>query len=313
MTDLRALARRLGGEVSGPNTILCPGPGHSPKDRSLSVRLERDAPDGFVTFSHSGDDWRQCRDHVKQAWGLPRDGWKRDRPPRPRALGAAASISGNGDDRGAAAMRLWRESADPCMLIERYLASRGLDLEDDVAGRVLRWSDDLTALSELFGAIARSPSIGAMIALFRDIRTDEPRAISCTFLDREARRRVLLDPKSGREIKRKFLGPVKDAAIKLDPDEDVLAGLVGGEGIETCMAARQLDLRPTWALGSKGAIAAFPPLDGIEALTILAEPDAEREVGACAARWHAAGREVILNQAIAGKDLNDALLLRRAP
>jgi hypothetical protein len=48
-------------------------------------------------------------------------------------------------------------------------------------------------------------------------------------------------------------------------------------------------------------------LSGIEALTILAEPDAEREVEACAARWHAKGREVFVNRAVGGKDLNDAL------
>ena len=48
-------------------------------------------------------------------------------------------------------------------------------------------------------------------------------------------------------------------------------------------------------------------LGRIEALTILAEPDAEREVLTCAARWDAAGREVFLNRAVGGKDLNDAL------
>jgi hypothetical protein len=48
-------------------------------------------------------------------------------------------------------------------------------------------------------------------------------------------------------------------------------------------------------------------LDGIEALTILVEPDAEKEALACAARWDAAGREVFLNRAVGGKDLNDVL------
>jgi len=65
---------------------------------------------------------------------------------------------------------------------------------------------------------------------------------------------------------------------------------------------------PAWALGSKSLIANFPIIEDIGALTILAEPDAELQVGACAARWYGAGREVFFNYAIGGKDLNDALL-----
>ena len=56
-------------------------------------------------------------------------------------------------------------------------------------------------------------------------------------------------------------------AIKLDADENVEQGLHIGEGIETCLAGRQLDFKPCWALGSAGAIRGFPVLSGIEALT----------------------------------------------
>jgi putative DNA primase/helicase len=73
MMDLRSLAHALGGEVVG-GQILAPGPGgHSGKDRSLSVRLSPTAPDGFLAFSHAGDDWRACRDHVKAYLGLSRE------------------------------------------------------------------------------------------------------------------------------------------------------------------------------------------------------------------------------------------------
>ena len=56
-------------------------------------------------------------------------------------------------------------------------------------------------------------------------------------------------------------------------------------------------------------MAAFPILGGIECLTLLAEHDdaSARAVEACATRWSAAGREVFINRAIGGKDLNDAL------
>ena len=38
--DTAKIAHALGGEVNGPNSILAPGPGHSHRDRSLSVRLD---------------------------------------------------------------------------------------------------------------------------------------------------------------------------------------------------------------------------------------------------------------------------------
>ena len=51
--DLRSLARALGGEVAN-GRVLCPGPGHGPRDRSLSVRLSATAPDGFLVHSFAG-------------------------------------------------------------------------------------------------------------------------------------------------------------------------------------------------------------------------------------------------------------------
>ncbi len=197
-----------------------------------------------------------------------------------------AIVQGNdaGDDRTATALALWGAGVDPRgTLVESYLASRRLELGEDVASDVLRWNARL----------------GAMIALFRNIETDAPQAVSRTYLDRE-----------GRKLERKFLGPVGGAAIKLDGDANVLGGLHIGEGIETALAARQLGLRPCWALGSKGAIGAFPVLHGIEALTILAEPDAEKETQDCASRWHAAGREVLITRAVGGKDANDVVRAR---
>jgi putative DNA primase/helicase len=248
------------------------------------VRLSSAAPSGFIAFSHAGDDWRACRDHVSARLGLSREGDPRQRreahrrPPEPRPE--------EGDDHEekiASALALWSEGTDPRgTLAERYLASRGLDLNDDIAVEVLRWS----------------PRLGAMVALFRNVETDAPQALSRTFLDQE-----------GRKIDRKFLGPVAGAAIKLDADENVLGGLHIGEGIETCLAARQLGLRPVWALGSAGAIAAFPVLDGIEALTLLRERDDAnaRAADQVTFRWQAEGREVFDAWPNVGKDVNDSL------
>lgn len=58
-----SLARLLGGEAQG-DQILAPGPGHSARDRSLSILIDPTAPDGFTCHSFAGDDWTDCKDYV---------------------------------------------------------------------------------------------------------------------------------------------------------------------------------------------------------------------------------------------------------
>jgi len=288
MMDLRALACALGGEVVN-GQVLAPGPGHGRRDRSLSVRLSASSPLGFICHSHSPrDNFADCQRYVCERLGLDPNGWKAARRVIATSRRPPTPVRSNDgpDERTTDALALWRASADPRRtIVETYLKSRALDLGDEVTGEVIRWN----------------ASIGAMVALFRNIATDEPQAVSRTYLDRE-----------GRKLDRKFLGPVGGGAVKLDAGDAVLGGLHIGEGIETCLAARQLGLRPAWALGSAGAVAAFPVLAAIDCLTLLAEHDdaSTRAVETCAVRWHAAGREVVINEPIGAKDLNDAIRRR---
>jgi hypothetical protein len=67
MKDLAQIARRLGGEASG-NQINCPGPGHSPQDRSLSIKFNGNG--SFIVHSHAGDDWTK---DAQVPWGNARD------------------------------------------------------------------------------------------------------------------------------------------------------------------------------------------------------------------------------------------------
>ena len=141
-----------------------------------------------------------------------------------------------------------------------------------------------------------------MLAALRAIEGDAITAVHRTRLTAD-----------GQKIDRRMFGIAAGSAIKLDADDAVTMGLTIGEGIETGLAARQLGFRPAWALGSVGAIASFPVLAGIEALTILAENDdsgaSQRAVQECGQRWHDAGREVVVVEAAAG-DVNDALRRR---
>jgi AAA domain len=94
LLDLQHMARALGGEVRN-GQVLCPGPSHSPKDRSLSVKLDPHAPDGFLVNSFSTDDPIQCKDYVRQKLGLsafnPNGG--KDRPRRSEAELEAALLA----------------------------------------------------------------------------------------------------------------------------------------------------------------------------------------------------------------------------
>ena len=305
MPDPRAVARALGGEAVGRDAVLAPGPGHGRADRSLSVKLDPAAPDGFRCYSFAGDDWCACRDHVRALLGIAR--WEPRPPaaaPRGQQHDAGAPAYGAAHDT-APALGIYREAHHPAGTnVETYLAARGLLLPDDLAGEVIRFHPRLKFLHPDAGA-RNGALVGGMVALFRDLRTNEPCGISRTFLDRDGR--PFLDA-AGKKI-RKMLGRVKGAAVKLDADEDVTLGLHIGEGFESCFGARLAGFRPVWALGSAGGIASFPVLPAIEAITILGETDdggANHRAGrACAARWIKAGREALTVEPLAGGDLAD--------
>ena len=107
------------------------------------------------------------------------------------------------------------------------------------------------------------------------------------------------------------LGEISGGAIKLDPDEDVTQGLCIGEGVETCLAGRQMGYRPVWAVLNKNGVADFPVLPGIDGLTIFGERDeraqSEKAIRSCADRWLEAGIEVLTAWPLAGNDLNDEI------
>jgi hypothetical protein len=285
--DPRAVARALGGNVSGRN-VVAPGPGHSRADRSLSIKIEPTAPDGFIVHSFAGDSPIESRDFVRAALGLG----ARERRRRSPRWSPSPTVAPEDDaaHRSALALRLWSEARDPRgTVVAGYLGARGLTLPDDIAGEVIRFHPALKC---------DGTPVGAMVALFRDIRTNEPTGIHRTFFDA-----------AGRKLDRKMLGRARDAAIKLDADESVTLGLHIGEGVETCLAARLAGFRPVWALGSASAIAAFSVSAGIEAITVLGEVGDgganHRAAQACAARWIETGREALMVAPQVGGDLND--------
>jgi hypothetical protein len=301
LPSAREAARLLGGEAKGQR-ILCPGPGHSKWDRSLSVKLDPAAPDGFIVDTFSGrdaGDWRRLKDYVRERLG--RGDWRqqpRTKPAQPRR-DVRPNLTLQSPDEGAArrielALHIWREAVPiQGTAAEAYLRSRGLQLDEDIS-HALRYHPALNR----DGALC-----AGMVARFRDAVTNAPCGIHRTFLDTAGRPFI----RNGHKDKR-MLGRTKGAAIKLDANADVSTGLHIGEGIETCLAARQLGLRPAWALGSAGAIADFPVLAGIEALTVFTENDeaSARAADAVCESYEAAGIEAWTIEPPAG-DMNDTI------
>ena len=75
LPSLKEGARLLGGHVTERNRISAPGPNHRPGDRSMSITVDPNAPDGFLVHSFSpGDDDIACKDYVREKWGM--GSWK---------------------------------------------------------------------------------------------------------------------------------------------------------------------------------------------------------------------------------------------
>jgi hypothetical protein len=289
----REAARLLGGEAHR-DRVLCPGPGHSPGDRSLEVWLKADAPGGMLVHSFAGDDVMQCRDHVRELLGLEewRPGRSRDwRRPIPSDLprrSAPITVDPDQAARIRLALEIWHQARDlRGTLAETYLRSRRIEVSEDLA-HALRFAPAL----HYDGAM-----VAGMVALLRDCPTWSPCGIHRTFLAAD-----------GTKIERRMLGRASGAAIMLDDLGDVVSGLHVGEGVETTLAARMLGYRPAWALGSAGAIAAFPVLPGIEAISVFTENDeaSGQAAIALAARYETAGCEAFIYQPPGG-DFADAI------
>jgi putative DNA primase/helicase len=305
--NIRNMARTLGGQIAGRNILLCPGPGHSRSDRSLQVTLQSGAPDGFLVHSFCGDDWRDCRDHVRARLGLPSwepgDGQNRRvigsvRELDQRALDAQAEERPHTQDdrkRIECARAIWDEARNlRGTLAESYLQLRKIFPLDDEALTALRFHPRCPWRNENTGQTDRVP---ALIAAFRSIDDDKITAVHRVALTADAHK-----------IGRRMLGIVQGAAIKLD--HDVGDEIAVGEGIETCLAARLLGIRSVWALGSVGMISTFPVLPNVTTLRLIAENDkaSADAIDYCGTRWQRAGRRVrVIKPTFDAKDLNDAL------
>src|ERR1700730_18871273 len=129
---LRSWAQALGGEVAGCG-VICPSPGHSAKDRSLSVTPSATSPSGFLVHSFTGADSIVCLDYVRAKLGLPP--FAAPQKPAPDARHGASGSRDSDEPANAAAAAdnarkatwLWsiREPVSESNAAGLYLRKRG--------------------------------------------------------------------------------------------------------------------------------------------------------------------------------------------
>jgi hypothetical protein len=316
--NLRQAAAALRGEVSG-RRVLCPGPGHSPADRSLSVWIEGDH---VKVHSFASDPWQDCQAHVRQRLGLPQwHGDDRDRrlpAPKPRPV---TKLPGDDEARRRnIARRIWSEAIDiRGTLGEHYLAAkRGLpDCIDDTLSMTVRYHGAcpfenerapaiVCAIRSAYATMCACGELGELEAVERKILTDVSRVISI--------QRIRLTEDGKKVGKGDSLGPMgDDGVIFLAPLYEIYynSKVTVSEGLETGLSMRAFGHIGNIALAGGGRLKKFHPPHHWGEIVISGENDK----GASRAAWEAAGARLsALNHDVSiwfppngFKDANDLL------
>jgi hypothetical protein len=264
------VARALGGEAIGRTYALVPGPGHDRKDRSLKIKLDPCAPGGFIVHSFAGDDWRECRDHVRDVLGI-----KQEQTPRWNSPEVAAGPLTEDVDSAHKLIRarhLWacRSSIDGSPA-ETYLREvRGYR---GALPAILSFHEPGAyghpAMIAAFG-LADEPEPGILF-----ISDNEVRGIHLTFLERDGSSKADIQPN------KIMLGPSSGWPIVVAPPSDLLA-LAVTEGIEDALSVYQATGLGVWAAGAAGRMPALVPMvpNYIECVTIYAHRDEAGQRGA---------------------------------
>jgi hypothetical protein len=271
--------------------------------------LSPSAPDGFVVTSFAGDDFRICRDYVRERLGIPR--WTGPGR-RSKACRRPPALQGADDEQDARSLIRAADYVRKMRPVrgtpgERYLREiRRIDTDEiaDVVERV----DAVGWCPKVYFHEPDHPLHGHRLSCIVGVMTDPVTArptgaISRTYIDENLR-------KIG---KAKTLGSPA-GVVRLSRDEDVLLGLHLAEGLETALSAMAKGLRPVWSTGSTALMKTFPVLDGIDCLTVIADRDAtgagENAAREVETRWRRAGREAYIFMPSSPGDFND--LLQRA-
>jgi len=307
---LDAIARKLSGKVVG-GKVRAPGPGRSARSQSLAISLAPNLWGGIHVHDFRTGEHLGAKNYVLGKLGIPLAPLGGDGTYKPTTLNRdveiafSTKVADDNADRTRRALSIWHEAKSPYGTpVERYLVEeRGIGMLPEAAELTLRFHSSCPFFGE---------RVPAMVALIRDIRSDEPVAIHRTALDRQGRKVWV----NGND--RGTLGPVKGGAIKLTPEEDVTGCLGIGEGIESILSIqklREFGMTAVWSLISADGIKEFQVLPGLGALWIAVDHDPAGIAASntCAARYQHAGVETFLVTPCAQEaDLNDLFQTKKA-
>lgn len=260
--DLRDIVQRLGGELSaGGRQASVPGPGHSRRDRSLSLRVSEDGT-RILFNSFAGDTAREVFAYL----GI--DNASEYKPSR-------AEIEAARRLREAEARKLEAEKLDFCGEVWAgtealagtpgglYLWNRGLVLDSaDVrfhpaAPRSVPWN-------RMAGDPPPPDPAPAVVCLARNGQGNG-RGLHLTYVTADGQ-------KAFGDYSRLMMGPMTGAATRTGPvGPDGVLGV--GEGLETVGSFAILKSVPTWATFSTSGLKGFEVPYGVRRLLIAADND----------------------------------------
>lgn len=265
---LHRIVTALGGELyQCGRRANVPAPGHSDKDRSISLLLEGDR---VVIHGFGAVDWRAARDDLRRRGLIHPDG-------RLSAVYASAPTRPKPDNRMRTeiARRLWEESG-PIGAISpgaRHLRRRAIG-----DGARVRLRCHGRAPVCVYGGCAHRRA--ALVA-----RIDDPlgelTAVELTYLDAAGR------PAPGLAIGRKIVGLVPSgSAVRLARPGPAL---VVGEGVFTTLSAMARFDLPGWALLSITNLIRWTPPPSVEDVVIAADRGRAGETAAARLRQRLEG------------------------
>lgn len=141
----------------------------------------------------------------------------------------------------------------------------------------------------------------ALVALVTNALTGEAQSLHRTWITETGKAPV--NPPRMQLARHSLAGGV----IRLWPDDYVSHGLGVAEGIETALSLAH-GYEPVWSLIDANHLASFPVISNVEVLMIAKDndPAGRAAASACAHRWHAAGKRVLITSQ-AANDINDIL------